>query len=131
MFNKNKIKEHIIKAIKIMPTSVVLKRIILIPDGMNGFVNEGYKPTTVAEFDGLLDDGSATRTSGNNQTVTDGGNKETITKITIMCPSEDIEGKPFNILNGDFFTVNDVTYKVVQPNFVYQIYWLCTLEVAV
>lgn len=129
MFNKEKIKKHIIKAIAIMPTTVILKRTPNVSDGMNGTV-KGTE-FTVATFDGLLDDGGAKRSTGNTQSASDGGNTENISGITVMCPSVDKDGVTYKILFGDYFTVNEVLYKVIQPNLIYGIYWLCTLEVAV
>lgn len=126
MLNKAKIKESIIKAIKIMPTEAIFKRIPMIPDGMNGF-KKGNE-ITVATVDGLLDDGSATRTT--QASTSDGGNVESITHISLLCPAEDkLSGSAFQLMHDDYFQVSGTIYKILQPNLVYGIYWMCTLEV--
>lgn len=126
MINKEKIKASIKKAIKIMPTEAIFKRIPMISDGMNGF-KKGNE-IIIATVDGLLDDGSATRSTQASES--DGGNVESITHISLLCPSEDkLSGVTFKLMHDDYFEVNGTIYKILQPNLVYGIYWMITLEV--
>jgi len=129
MFDKEKIKAHITKAIAIIPTPIELLRIPDISDDMNGTIKG--KEYTVAKFDAILDNGSAQRSSATATTRSDGGHYESIKDITLMCTSDDEDGNPFTILFEDYFVVNGVSYSVVQPNLVYGIYWMCKLEAAV
>lgn len=124
MLNVLRLKNQLKKAIQVSPTSISLRRESSVSDGIGGFVKEGYE-NKVATFDGLLVTASSSRNS--DPSSSDGGNTETITQIKLSCPFEN----NFKIEHDDYFTVDLVTYKVVHAIPLYNVMWVCTLEVDV
>jgi hypothetical protein len=135
MINVANIQSNITKAIKVMPTTVTIKRLCYESDGMAGTKPDGYE-ITVAIVDSFFNTASASRsTEAATENVDDGGTYDAITGITLMCLPLDNNGKSFTILHNDYFTIKgiginpDVLYTVLDPNLIYGIYYMCKVEV--
>lgn len=118
MINKDIMIRKITKAINVYPTEIDLKREIREDDGMGGYLVTGEKDVKI--FRAFLD------MSGSSLSVafSDGGKVERITKITLLVPFSN----EFEILKGDYFKLNNVTYRVKNPNLQFDICYLAELE---
>jgi hypothetical protein len=117
------IRQKITQAIRKMPTTVVLKRYVKVDDGMGGYTLSNTA-TTIATFDGLLDNSKHGFISAN---ISDSGTvarERAFSLILVYDPT-------FTILPDDFFEVSNVTYKINNPANILNlnIYWECNLEV--
>ena len=121
--NVNSIKQKIAKAISKAPTVINLYRHEKISDGMGGYtVSE--EPTLVTTQNGLLDN---SKNGFILPVLIDSGTirrQKTNTLILVYDSS-------FTVLKDDFFTVNEIKYKVNNADNILNlnICWDCDLEV--
>lgn len=118
--NVERIKQQAKKAISIMPTTINLKRIEKIDDGMGGYI-EKEEPTNVGTFDGFIDDSN---TSTLIDRTSDSGTVKINRSITLIAVCED-----FEIKDNDYFEARGRKYKVVYATTLVEDVYNCDLEV--
>lgn len=118
--NVERIKQQVKKAIAIMPTTINLKRIEKIDDGMGGYI-EKEEPTNVGTFDGFIDD---SKISNLIDKVNDAGTVKINRQITLIAVCEG-----FEIKDNDYFEAKGRKYKVVYATTLVEGVYNCDLEV--
>lgn len=116
--NKQRIITQVTKAISTYPSIINLKRTIKNNDGLGGYT---ATESDVATFDGFID------VSGSSLAIVigDGGTVSRVKKISLILAYNE----SFTVEIGDYFNANGTDYKVVYPNNLFDVCYICELEV--